>query len=106
MDHSNHPDKPKRLYFKTYLQLIKNSVGTKMFRSFYVYTPEKREFDALDSGGNSCAFFVSAVLVIFSKLGAIHGTVESTIKDLRESGWSEGDNPQAGDILVWDALPF
>jgi hypothetical protein len=98
--------KPKRLYFKTYLKVIHNSVGSNLFRNFYVSLPEIGEFDALDDGENSCAFFVSSVLVIFKKLKAVHGMVDSTIKDLVESGWVEANQPNEGDILVWEALQF
>jgi len=99
-------DKPKRLYLKTYIQVLHNSVGSNLFRNFYVKSPEKGEFDALDDGENSCAFFVSSVLVIFKRLKAVHGTVESTIKDLVDSGWVEVGKPKAGDVLVWEAVQF
>ncbi|MBI2592295.1 hypothetical protein HYW36_02345 [Candidatus Saccharibacteria bacterium] len=94
--------KPERLYFKSFLQMLRNSVGTQMFRNFYVRTPERGEFDALDDGSDACAFYVSAVLVIFGKIGGFHGTVASTIEDLRKSGWQEVEEPVAGDVLVWE----
>lgn len=100
------PAKPQRLYFKTYLQVIDNSVGSNLFRNFYVTLPDRGEFDALDDGENSCAFFVSSILVIFKKLNSIHGTVESTVKDLKELGWIEADKPKEGDVLVWEAIQF
>ena len=99
-------DKPTRLYFESYIQLLRNSVGSNMFRNLYVRTEEQGVFDALDDGYNSCAFYVSAVLVIFKKLSAIHGTVDSTKKDLFNSGWREIDEPKAGDVLVWEAMQF
>jgi len=99
-------NKPKRLYFKTYIQLIQNSVGSNLFRNFYVSSIEKGEFDALDDGENSCAFYVSSILVIFKKLNGIHGTVNSTIKDLEDSGWTEVEQLKAGDVVLWEALQF
>ncbi len=102
----NSTDKPKRLYFKTYIQVIHHSVGSHLFRNFYVKSLEKGEFDALNDGENSCAFFVSSILVIFKKLKGIHGTVESTVKDLIDSGWIEVKNPKVGDVLVWEAEQF
>ncbi len=105
-DASANDDKPKRLYFKSYLKFVHNSVGTNSFRNFYVETPEQGVFDALDDGYNSCAFYVSAVLVIFKKLAGFHGTVASTVKDLQDSGWQLVDEPQAGDVLVWEARQF
>jgi hypothetical protein len=98
------PQKTIRLNFKSYMQLINNSVGAHLFRNFYVKTDEKGEFDALDNGNYSCAFFVSSILVIFKKLCSFHGTVEATVKDLNESGWIEVSEPQPGDILVWEAI--
>ena len=98
--------KPRRLYFKSFLKFISNSVGSQAYRNFYVETPEKGEFDALDDSDNSGAFFVSAVLVIFKKLEGMHGTVKSTIEDLQKSGWQLVDEVQAGDVVVWEARQF
>lgn len=99
-------EKPKRLYFKTYLQLIRNSVETEMFRNFYIQTADGKEMDALSDGSNSCAFFVSAVATLFKKHSGVHGTVRSTIEDLKQCGWQSVDeaDKQAGDILVWEAV--
>lgn len=94
----------KRLYFKTYLQLLENSVGSAAFRNFYMQAPDGTEFDAMDNGDNSCAFFVSSVLTLFKKLSGIHGTIEATLRDARLSGWepvAERDM-QPGDLLVWE----
>ncbi len=100
------PDQPTRLNLKTYLQVIRNSVGSGMFRNFYVETPDRGEFDALDDGANSCAFYVSSVLVIFGKLARTHGTVLSTVWDLEHSGWESVESPQPGDVLIWEAQDF
>ncbi len=99
-------EKPERLYFKSYLKVIKNSIGSNMFRNFYVQTQSRGEFDALGDGYDSCAFFVSAVLVIFKKLADFHGIVDSTIEDLKKSGWQEVDEPKPGDVLVWEPKEF
>jgi hypothetical protein len=99
-------DKPERLQFKTYLKLIENSVGTAMFRNWYVESPEQGEFDAMVDGEDSCAFYVSGVLKIFSKVTDIHGTITSTVKDLEESGWQVVKDPNPGDVLVWEPQNF
>lgn len=98
--------KPIRLGFKSYLKIIRNSVGSNLFRNLYVHTDDKGDFDALDDGNNSCAFFVSAILVLFKKVHDIHGTIESTVKDLQESGWVEVKKPQPGDVIVWEKRQF
>lgn len=100
------PPKPTRLYFKSYMQVIHNAVGSNLFRNFYVHTEAQGDFDALDDGNNSCALFVSSILVLFKKLSGIHGTVASTVKDLHESGWIVVDTPQRGDVLLWEAREF
>jgi len=88
--------------FKSYLQVIRNSVGSNMFRNFYVLKNGEL-YDALNNGGSACGFYVSAILVIFKKIGSFHNTVYSTIKDLQASGWQEVTEPRPGDVLVWDA---
>jgi hypothetical protein len=95
-------EKPKRLYFKSYLKMIENSVGSNMFRNFYATTPSRGEFDAFNDGEYSCAFFVTAVLVIFKKISGFHGLVSSAVEDLKKSGWQEVKNIKAGDVLVWE----
>jgi hypothetical protein len=40
------------------------------------------------------------------KLSGIHGTVEGVIKDLQASGWITVEQPELGDVLVWEALKF
>lgn len=88
--------------FKSYLQVIKNSVGSHMFRNFYVLQ-DGEIFDALKDGSRSCAFFVSSVLAIFKKIGSFHNTVYSTVKDMQSSGWVEVQDLKPGDVIVWEA---
>lgn len=78
-----------------------------MFRNFYVKTEGNGEFDALSNGDNSCAFFVSAILVLCKKLDNVHGTVMSTVDDMQKTGWVLVDGvPAAGDVIEWEALKF
>jgi hypothetical protein len=101
-------DKPRRLYFETYLKLIRNSVGTGMFRNFYIEDATGKKLDALNDGSNACAFYVSAVLVLVEQLSGVHGTVKSTVDDLRRSGWHEVNEKamKRGDVVVWEAMEF
>ncbi len=99
-------EKPERLYFKTYIAMLHNSVGSKMFNNFYVRTSADGEFDAMEGGSNACAFYVSSILTIFSKISGVHGTVNSLINDLQASGWQIESKPRAGDVLVWEAADF
>jgi len=106
MPKNSSPQKPQRLYFKSYIQAIRNSVGSNLFRNFYVHTSDKGEFDALSDGDNSCAFYVSSILTIFKKINGVHGTIVRTVEDLRASGWQEVQDPKAGDVLVWEKEKF
>lgn len=95
--------KPKLKFFKTYLAVIQNSVGTRMFRNFFMESD--LEFDATGNGSKSCAFFVSNVLHMFPLLGLIqepHLTVASALKDMLSCGWHEIDEPKIGAVLIWE----
>ncbi|MGH7157387.1 MAG: hypothetical protein ACREGG_04745 [Candidatus Saccharimonadales bacterium] len=106
MPKNNTEEKPVRLHFKSYLKLIQNAVGSNMFRNFYVQAPDRGEFDAFADGEYSCAFFVSAVLVIFKKMDNIHGTVQNLTEALKKSGWQEVGEAQPGDVVVWEPMMF
>jgi hypothetical protein len=106
MEASRREEKPKRLYFKTYLQMIRNSVGTEMFRNFYIQSGDGKEVDAVSDGSNSCAFYVSGVLTLMKKHSGVHGTVESTIADLVRCGWQPVTDAKLmpGDVIVWERI--
>ena len=93
------------LAYKTYLTIINDSVGTKMFRHFYAKL-KGRELDIMRNGELSCAFYVSSILTIFKLIKEPHGTVSSTVKDLIESGWQKVKRPRAGSVLVWAKIDF
>jgi hypothetical protein len=97
--------KPKILTYQTYLQMIKNSRGTKMFRCFYVLTNGKKQ-DILKNGRLSCAFFVSSILKMFSLISSQHTTVDSTIKDMLKNGWRQTKKLKPGNVLVWEEKTF
>lgn len=94
-----------RIIFDSFLSVIKNSVGSKLFRNFYAKVNGKKK-DIIENGNFSCAFYVSSVLFLFKFIKDIHGTVNSTIKDLRESGWITINKPRIGSILVWEKIDF
>ncbi len=94
------------------MAVIKNSVGSKMFRNSYAKVNGKKT-DILDDGELSCAFFVSSILAIFPLFELLkyppHATVEGTVKDLERSGWRKipaAKEPQIGSIIVWEKKNF
>ena len=95
----------QRLLRKNYFTLIQNSLNTQLFQNFYIKLDED-VIDVMESGQQSCAFFVSSITKLLDLIGDLHGTVDGTVKDLLESGWSEVDEPKTGAILVWEAKDF
>lgn len=95
----------KPLIFKTYIAVIKNSVGSKFFSNFYVLD-SRRKVDVTKNGRLSCAWFVSAVLSLFGFIKTSHLTVKSVEKDLLKSGWREIKKPKIGSVLFWEAIDF
>ena len=97
--------KPKLLLKKTYLGLIKNSIGTRMFRSFYARTDKGME-DLLNDGELSCAYFVSSILKLFDWIDKPHLTIDSTETELMKNGWKKIpiDKIKEGSIIIWEEI--
>ena len=95
-------NKPERLIKETYLACIRNSVGTKMFRNFFLKENGK-VFDATENGNLSCAFYVSGLLRMINLIESVHGTVEGIREDLERSGWEKVEEPIPGDVIIWEA---
>ncbi|MEX2145257.1 MAG: hypothetical protein WD712_02715 [Candidatus Spechtbacterales bacterium] len=96
-------NKSKKIQFillDTYISSIKRSVGTDIFRSTYALVNGKKE-DVTKNGSYSCAVFVSSILLMFGLIKKRHATVESTVADMRKSGWKEIKRPKVGAILIW-----
>jgi hypothetical protein len=91
------------LKYESYLKMIKNSVGSKMFRNLYVLRG-KRKIDATEDGELSCAFFVSNLLLIWGLISEGHATIKSTIKDMQKNGWKKIslEKIRPGDVIVWE----
>ncbi|MDP3004294.1 MAG: hypothetical protein Q8N43_02195 [Candidatus Azambacteria bacterium] len=93
------------ILFDTYIAVVKNSVGSKMFRNSYAKINDKKT-DILQDGMLSCAFFVSSILVLFKLIKEIHGTVDGTVRDLEQSGWQKIKKPKIGSVIVWEKIDF
>jgi hypothetical protein len=94
-----------RLLLKdTYLQMIKNSLGSKLFRNLYAEVKGKEQ-DILRNGDLSCAFFVAMLLHQFKLIAEPHATVVGLVRDLERSGWVKTDILLPGAVVVWEELP-
>ena len=98
----------KLLKKKNYLAVVENSAKGEnwMFRNFYIEKDGGAVIDSLEDGKNSCAVFVSSILVLLNDLchwiKGPHTTVTSTESDMIESGWHEVDSVKIGAILIWE----
>ncbi|MEK7195631.1 MAG: hypothetical protein AAB659_00045 [Patescibacteria group bacterium] len=90
----------KSLIKDTYLAVVKNSVGSKSFRNFYVLNGSKK-MDITENGELSCAWFVSVVLNLFDLIDAPHLTVDRVERELKISGWREISKPKPGAVIIW-----
>lgn len=93
----------EHLLFPTYLAAIKNSLGSKLFKSNFFKINNKKK-DLLRNGELSCGFYVSSILYLFKLIKDIHVTVDGTIKDLEKSGWRKITKPKPGAVIVWEGL--
>lgn len=77
-----------------------------MFKNFYATINGKKK-DIMRNGDLSCAFFVvSSILSLFKLIKGRHGTIQSTIEDLRKSGWKTIPKPKAGSVFVLEKVIF
>ncbi len=90
------------LFKDTLLAMAQNSVGSKTWQNFYI-KENGRAKDIMRGGEVSCAFFVSSLLHSLELLKTAHATVDSTVKDLLESGWKEISKPRSGAVILWES---
>ena len=96
------PKEIKIIRLDSYLQTIKNSLGTGLFRNLFAEVDGKR-MDILKNGGLSCPVFVSSILYLHKLCSDIHATVDGTTKDIKAFGWEEVKTPRVGAVLVWES---
>lgn len=89
---------------KSLLAIVENSLkggDNYLFRNLYV-DENGEEKDILENGGNSCASFVSWILLTLELIKHPHATVFSTTKDLLASGWFEIKELKSGAVIIWE----
>ncbi|MEI6316707.1 MAG: hypothetical protein WCO65_03230 [bacterium] len=87
------------MVLKNYIECIRNSIGTRMFRSYYV-----DETDVLKNGDLSCAFYVSSILLLFGLIDRAHFTVKGTIFAMEQAGWYKIQQPEIGCVILWESV--
>ena len=94
----------QKLSFRTYLAMLENSPGTRLFNSLYVRSADGGEVrDVFNNGEFSCAGFVTSVLTLSGLLESPSATVDTAERRLRELGWEEvaPNAAEKGDIVFW-----
>jgi hypothetical protein len=95
----------KLLKKKSLLAIVTNSIEggyNHFFRNLYAQNEKGELVDILEEGRNSCAVFVSWILLALEMTKRPHATVEGTIKDLMDSGWYEIKELKPGAVLLWE----
>lgn len=85
--------------------MVQNSVGSKIWQTVWADIDGVKT-DVTQGGIKSCAFFVSSILKNFDFIKKTHATVNSTIKDIKESGWTNIKSPKAGAVVVYEGIKF
>jgi len=103
-------DKPKILKKETYLKMIGNSIGSKLFNSI-IAIDNGVEKDILNDGQVSCAVFVSNILFLNGLLSKQRATINSLENDLLSlpqfQQISEVNyKPEKGDMVIWESIKF
>lgn len=89
---------------KSLLAIIDNSVkggDNYLFRNLYA-DENGKDIDILENGQNSCAAFVSWILLTLELIKHPHATVYGTEKDMILSGWQEIKELKPGAIIIWE----
>lgn len=91
---------------ESYLAMIRNSVGTNLFRNLYALVNGEKQ-DIVKDGVRSCSLFVSSILNQFHLIEsavAPHATIAGLERNMKKSGWQVTDTPKPGDIIVWEPI--
>lgn len=100
-------DNLKKNIKRSLIAMIENSVGSRAYNNFYVKNKESGlEYDVLNDGELSCAFFVSSILTIFKLIDKPHTTIKTTEEKLIEAGWKETEERKPGVVILWEPIRF
>jgi len=95
---------------ETYLKVIENSIGSKLFNSLIVRLKDSgKTVDVLNDGEYSCAFFVSSVLALMQIINKPYSTVKTLIESIEsDDSWKkvDGDNVESGDVVFYKKVKF
>lgn len=91
-----------KLVRRTLLEALRASVDTAIFQHVYVRRKsDGKEFDTMEGGELSCAFYVSGILAICGLIDRSHSIVTTTLERMKEAGWREISEPKPGCVVYW-----
>lgn len=94
---------------KSYIKMIENSIGNKLFNSIIIKEEDGTIRDLLNDGEYSCALFVSSILFLHSLTHKSRSTVMNLEKDLLENSLftivSE-NTIEPGDVIIWESVTY
>lgn len=101
-------EKPEILRRETFVKMVENSIGTRLFNSIIAKKGEEI-VDILGDGDLSCATFVSNILYLNHLLDNQRVVVGSLEKDLSASPNFEEISPEnylpkTGDVILWSKI--
>jgi len=91
----------KILQFDTYINSIKESVDSSLFRTVFAEVDGKKE-NIVNKGQFACALYVSSVLLWFGLIKERHTGFSGLIEDMKDSDWYKIDEPKIGAIIHWE----
>lgn len=94
-------ERPAMVLYNSYLAMIKNSMGGRLWRNFYYQKKNGRAADMLQNGNLSCAYFVSSILLHFGLIKEFQVEVGETVAAMKEAGWQPIEKPVPGSVIVW-----
>ena len=95
----------KILKRKSLLALAENAArggNNYFFRNLYAKKDGKKIIDILENGKNSCAVFVSWILMALELIKHPHASVGGMEKDMIKSGWREIKKLKPGAVIFWE----
>lgn len=95
----------EKLVLESYVSMIHSSIGATVWQHYYAKI-DGHKHDIMEGGGNACAWFVSGILTMHKLIESSHATVDSTVNDLRNSGWIDIQEPQPGAVILYGSVTF
>jgi hypothetical protein len=96
--------KVEPLILRSYLAVIKRSIGSPIWQEFYASVNGKTT-EVTRNGNVSCAWHITSILKMFSLVDTAQITVHRALDEMERCGWKKIARPRLGCIVIWGAQP-